>query len=96
MMACMTSLTHKVDTSIMKLQGMRQIFRITEFRDNCVYNTKPIGFAWVDFEIQPHDSGPNNTIFASVSIRVSSHTKTIRKVSDDTPSVCYFNMTEEV
>jgi len=67
----------------MKYQGLREVFKITQWKDGCVYRTKSVGFAWVTFDYNPPNDG--NLIFNAVSTRISGQllNKTIRTVNDD-------------
>lgn len=70
-----------------KNQSLREIFKVTEWKDGCIYRTKHVGFAWVTFEHNPPQDG--NLIFANVStdmMRALGY-RTLRSVTEDTPDM---------
>ena len=70
----------------MKFQGMRQVYKITEWKDGCVYKTKHVGYAWID--IDKHVNALDGHELTSISTKhmVELNYKTTRRVSDDTAS----------
>ena len=70
----------------MKHQGIREIIRIVEYKDDCVWKTKSEGLAWVTFDTKPTDK---NIQYSSVSFKTLDklNTSGVRTVSDDTPDV---------
>jgi hypothetical protein len=65
-----------------KQQGLRQIYKVIQYKDGCVYRTKPVGYAWMTLPI-PYQKG--DFIYASVSTSISKKIMTDRFVSEDTP-----------
>lgn len=68
-----------------KLQGLREVRRVIEWRDGCVYKTATEGYAWVDAGL----SGDGKDIFyCSLSTQLHGKvSRTMRMVSPDTPTV---------
>lgn len=69
----------------MKFQSLRQVFMVTEWRDGCVYKTKPVGYAFVTLDHSYKLTG--NLIIGSPSTDVSRELgiKSMRRVDDSTP-----------
>ncbi len=70
----------------MKMQVLREICKITERRDGCVFRTKHIGYAWFDHPAP--EKLDNDTMLVSVStdyMRELNY-RTVRMVKDDSPS----------
>ena len=69
----------------MKHQSLRQVFKITQWKDGCVFKTKPVGYCWltIGYNYQ-HDS---NLIYSSVSTSLTQKILAVRTVSDDTPDM---------
>ena len=78
----------------MKYQGLREIFKVTEFRDGCVFRTKKIGFAWITIGTEPEKSYADFVQFHSISTNLSKTVKSNRKVSDDTPDIVITTLSE--
>lgn len=73
----------------MKYQGLRQVFRVTEYRDGCVFRTKREGYAFVTIEVA-NNSVTGDIQYHSLSTKMMMELrmmKTMRKVADDTPDV---------
>jgi len=76
-----------------KHQGLRQVFKIVEWRNGCVYKTKQIGYAWVTLPIDSRhldtQSEDKNIQYHSISTDMMQklNWKTNRTVSDDTPDI---------
>lgn len=75
----------------MKYQGLRQIYIITEWKDDCIYRTKSKGYAWITLGTIPIEK---DTQYCSVSTSIMSKVKTNRTVSDDTPDIVQTNLKE--
>ena len=78
----------------MKYQSLRQIFKITEWKDGCVYKTKQVGYAWLTIDHNPSHDG--NLQFHSVStdlMKKLNH-RTNRTVSDETPDMVITTLQE--
>jgi hypothetical protein len=76
----------------MKYQGLREFYKITEYRDGCVYKTKPIGFYWITL-------GKNipqwpDTQYISVSTDIMRKYRTNRTVTDDTLDIVETKLSE--
>jgi predicted SPOUT superfamily RNA methylase MTH1 len=69
----------------MKYQGLRQVYKIVEYRKGMVYRTEPIGYAWITIgDKEKYQDG--DKVYASISTRVSiklKHNQLFRRVSDD-------------
>jgi len=70
-----------------KLQGLREIYQVTERRDGCVYKTKKLYKAWVDLDLRDTE----DMILASISTSDPDSSKGPRRVTDDTPSIVRVN-----
>ncbi len=73
------------ESNQMKTQLLREVFKVTEWREGCVYRTKSVGYAWVTDGVNPPDK---DTQYHSVSTTVMRHMalqkrNTIRRVADD-------------
>ena len=44
----------------MAFQGLKDVFKITEYRDGCVYKTRKVGEVWLD--IKPRTTEEENNI----------------------------------
>jgi hypothetical protein len=77
----------------MKYQGLREIFKVTEWRESdgvkAVFKTKKIGFAWITIGTEPEKQYDGNIQFHSISTNLMKELnhKTNRTVSDDTPDI---------
>jgi hypothetical protein len=71
----------------MKYQGLREVFKVIEWKDGCVFRTKKIGFAWVTIGTEPERNYDGNIQFHSVSTNLSKMIKTNRTVPDETPDI---------
>jgi hypothetical protein len=72
----------------MKYQGRRELFKITQWKDGCVYKTKPLYEVWADLD--PQAKAPEGHILSSLSTKrsiVLGMSGTMRRVNDDTPSI---------
>jgi hypothetical protein len=74
----------KIGHNIMKMQLLRQAFKITEYRDNAIFKTQDMGFVWMTQPIA-HQIGDIQYISPSTSV-IKVH-KTLRMVADDTPDI---------
>lgn len=66
-----------------KMQGLREVFTVTERKDGAVYRTKSVGYAWVTIDKVPYQIG--DTIYASVS--TNEKRQTIRTVDESIPDI---------
>lgn len=71
----------------MKFLGLRQIYKITEWRSGNVFKTKHVGYAWVNIDKQqiPNNDGNLQLNSLSTDLLKKLGTKTIKKVDDDAP-----------
>ena len=69
-----------------KYQGLRQVFKIVEWRNGCVYRTKQIGYAWVTLDTQSEDKNIQYHSISTDMMKMLNY-KTNRTVSDDTPDI---------
>ena len=72
----------------MKYQGLRQVFRVIEWKDGCIFRTQKVGYAWVDLDnfVPTHEEYQYHSLPTDVSMKLGIM-KTMRKVSDDTPAI---------
>lgn len=57
----------------------RELFKITEWRDGCVFKTESQGYAWFDLEVEKANRpAETNLIYASPSDEFSLGNMTIR------------------
>ena len=70
----------------MKQQGLREVRKVTERRDGCIYRTEHLHYAWVTFG---KDISENNIVYCSLSTSEMKklNYRTIRSVSDDAPDI---------
>jgi hypothetical protein len=69
-----------------KMQGLREIRVVTEWKDGCVWKTKHQGYAWITFG-KDTSSNPNIHI-GSVSTSVTQNLRdTTRTVTDTAPDM---------
>jgi hypothetical protein len=71
----------------MKYQSLRQIHKITQWKDGCVFKTKPVGYAWITFDHNPTVDTHIQFNSISTDLLVKLSYKTTRRVSDDTPDM---------
>jgi len=63
-----------------KFEQYREKFRITEWRDGCVYRTESLGYDWFPDEvIQANRPGSTGFIYAAASTEVACNQMTIRR-----------------
>jgi len=73
---------------IVKHQGLRQIFKITEYRNGCIYKTKHIGYAWVTLDKTNEELGFDSAVqlhSISTDMMKKLDYKVNRSVPDDAP-----------
>ena len=73
----------------MKYQGLREIRKVTEYRDGSIFKTKHVGYAWVIIDTPCYQPNEFNEMFCSVStdvMRQLNH-KLNRHVNDDAPDM---------
>lgn len=68
----------------MKYQNLRQVYKVTEWRENCVFKTRTLGYAWITEGLIPDDKSIQ---YHSPSTNILMKHSTIRRVSDDTADV---------
>ena len=73
----------------MKLQGLRQIHKITEWKSGCIFKTKHVGYAWITLDHTPVHDGHLQFNSVSTDLMTKLNHKCLRRVSDDTPDVDY-------
>lgn len=71
----------------LKHQVLREIFKITEWRDGCVYKTRSVGWAWITEGFNPPNDGNLQFVSPSTTVMRALNFKTIRSVSMDTPDM---------
>lgn len=69
----------------MKIQNLREVFKVTEWREGCVYRTKSVGYAWVTDGYTPSEYEPNTQIHSlPTAITRKLEYRTSRTVADET------------
>lgn len=93
----MVSLAEDNNIMTSKRQTLMQVYKITEWKDGCVYKTKPVGYCWITNGVTPRMAGYDENIQfhnVSTSIMVKMEYKTDRRVSDDTPDMVITTLKE--
>ena len=71
----------------MKNQVLMEKFRILEYRNRAIFKTKSEGFFWLDTPVSDHEILGYQFHNISTSLLDSLNYRTIRTVSDSTPSI---------
>lgn len=76
----------------MKYQGLRQFYKITEYRDGCVYRTKPMGYYWIT--LGKNIPQLKDVQYCSVSTDIMKKYQTNRTVKDDVDDIVEVKLEE--
>jgi len=80
----------------MKYQGLRELRKITAWKDGCVWKTAPAGYAWVDIDYKG-EHAPDNILICTPSTSISrelSVNKTMRKADDSVAQIVPVTLAE--